>query len=388
MQDLRINQLAENLINYSCSLKKGEKILIEAKGVDYMLVNALIKEAYKVGAIPFVEIYDNRVSRELLLGLTEEQAKLKAKFHTVRMSEMDAYIGIRGGENCNENADVPDDKLQIESKFFSLPVHHEIRVKKTKWVVLRYPTEGMASGAGMSTDAFEDYYFKVCNLDYSKMDKAMDSLKKRLDNADKVRIIAKDTDLTFSIKGIGSVKCSGHCNIPDGEIYTAPVKDSVNGVITYNAPSIENGFKFENVSLTFKDGKIIKATANDNEKVNAIFDTDEGARYVGEFAFGVNPYIVKPMGDILFDEKISGSIHFTPGSCYDDANNGNESSVHWDLVLIQTPEYGCIILYCTNYRFIIHTVSRTQQITYRTFCIITSNLIAKCRLSLHYTQVM
>ena len=340
MQDLRINQLAENLINYSCSLKKGEKILIEAKGVDYMLVNALIKEAYKVGAIPFVEIYDNRVSRELLLGLTEEQAKLKAKFHTVRMSEMDAYIGIRGGENCNENADVPDDKLQIESKFFSLPVHHEIRVKKTKWVVLRYPTEGMASGAGMSTDAFEDYYFKVCNLDYSKMDKAMDSLKKRLDNADKVRIVAKDTDLTFSIKGIGSVKCSGHCNIPDGEIYTAPVKDSVNGVITYNAPSIENGFKFENVSLTFKDGTILKATANDNEKVNAIFDTDEGARYVGEFAFGVNPYIVKPMGDILFDEKISGSIHFTPGSCYDDANNGNESSVHWDLVLIQTPEYG------------------------------------------------
>ena len=256
------------------------------------------------------------------------------------MSEMDAYIGIRGGENSNENADVPDDKLQIESKFFSLPVHHEIRVKKTKWVVLRYPNQGMASGAGMSTDAFEDYYFKVCNLDYSKMDKAMDSLKKRLDNADKVRIVAKDTDLTFSIKGIGSVKCSGHCNIPDGEIYTAPVKDSVNGVITYNAPSIENGFKFENVSLTFKDGKIIKATANDNQKVNAIFDTDEGARYVGEFAFGVNPYIVKPMGDILFDEKISGSIHFTPGSCYDDANNGNESSVHWDLVLIQTPEYG------------------------------------------------
>ncbi|MBQ7339697.1 MAG: aminopeptidase [Clostridia bacterium] len=340
MQDPRINQLAENLIKYSCSLKKGEKILIEAKGIDYMLVNALIKEVYKVGGIPFVEIYDNRVSRELLLGVTEEQAKLKAKYQALRMSEMDAYIGIRGGENCNENADVPDRNLQIESQFYSLPVHHEIRVKKTKWVVMRYPNEGMASSAGMSSDAFEDFYFKVCNLDYSKMDRAMDSLKKRLDNADKVRIVAKDTDLSFSIKGIGSVKCSGHCNIPDGEIYTAPVKDSVNGVITYNTPSIENGFKFENVSLTFKDGKIIKATANDNEKVNAIFDTDEGARYVGEFAFGVNPYINKPMGDILFDEKISGSIHFTPGACYDDAFNGNQSSVHWDLVQIHTKEYG------------------------------------------------
>ena len=340
MKDVRIQTLAKNLINYSCALKKGEKVLIEAKGIDYMLVTALVEEAYKVGAYPFVEMFDNRVSRALLLGQTEEHAKLKAKYASFRMAEMDAYIGIRGGENCNENADVPDDKIQIDSEFYSHPVHHELRVKKTKWVVLRYPNQAMAQLAGMSTDAFEDFYFNVCNLDYSKMDKAMDALKVRLDKADKVRIVAKDTDISFSIKGIGSTKCSGERNIPDGEIYTAPVKDSVNGVITYNAPSVENGFKFENVSLTFKDGKIIKATANDNQKVNAIFDTDKGARYVGEFAFGVNPYIEKPMGDILFDEKISGSIHFTPGACYDDAYNGNESAVHWDLVLIQTKEYG------------------------------------------------
>ena len=340
MEDQRINALAKGLINYSCALKKGEKILIEAKGIDYMLVNALVREVYKVGAYPFVEIYDNRVSRELLLGQTQELAKLKAKFHSFRMQEMDAYIGIRGGENCNELSDVPEKNMQIESEFYSHPVHHEIRVKKTKWVVLRYPNQGMAQQAGMSTDAFEDFYFKVCNLDYSKMDRAMDALKVRLDKADKVRIIAKDTDISFSIKGIGSKKCSGHCNIPDGEIYTAPVKNSVNGVITYNAPSIENGFKFENVSLTFKDGKIIKAIANDTEKLNSILDTDDGARYVGEFAFGVNPYINRPMGDILFDEKISGSIHFTPGACYDDCYNGNVSAVHWDLVQIQTKEYG------------------------------------------------
>ncbi|MBQ9756116.1 MAG: aminopeptidase [Clostridia bacterium] len=340
MQDPRINILAEKLINYSCALKKGEKVLIEAKGIDYMLVNALVKEAFKVGAYPFVETYDNRVTRQLMLGESVEYAKLRAKYDSVRMSEMDAYIGIRGGENCNENSDVPGDKMQIYNEYYSHPVHHEIRVKKTKWVVLRYPNQGMAQQAGMSTDAFEEFYFNVCNLDYSKMDRAMDALKARLDRTDKVRIVGKGTDLTFSIKGIGSKKCSGKCNIPDGEIYTAPVKDSVNGVITYNAPSVENGFKFENVSLTFKDGKIINATANDNEKVNAIFDTDEGARYVGEFALGVNPYIVKPMGDILFDEKISGSIHFTPGACYDDAYNGNVSAIHWDLVLIQTKEYG------------------------------------------------
>ena len=340
MRDERINLLAKNLINYSCELKKSEKILIEAKGVDYMLVSALVKEAYSVGALPFVEMFDNRVTRELLLGQTEEQAKLRKKYDAFRMQEMDAYIGIRGGENCNENADVPSEKLKIESQFYTHPVHHEIRVKKTKWVILRYPNQGMAQAAGTSTEAFEDFYFKVCNLDYSKMDEAMDALKVRLDKADKVRIIAKDTDISFSIKGIGSKKCSGHCNIPDGEIYTAPVRESVNGVITYNTPSVKDGFKFENVSLTFKDGKIIKAVSNDTEKLNAILNTDEGARYIGEFSFGVNPYIVKPMGDILFDEKISGSIHFTPGSCYEDCNNGNNSAIHWDLVQVQTEEYG------------------------------------------------
>ena len=340
MVDVRLETLAQNLINYSCSLKKGEKILIEAKGIDYMLVNALIRETYKVGAYPFVEIYDNRISRELLLGQGEFLAKLKAKYASYRMAEMDAYIGIRGGQNANELSDVPKENMQAESEFYSHPVHHELRVKKTKWVVLRYPQEAMAQQAGMSTDAFEDFYFKVCNLDYSKMDKAMDSLKARLDKADKVRIIAKGTDLSFSIKGIGSKKCSGERNIPDGEIYTAPVKDSVNGVITYNAPSIEQGVKHENVCLTFENGKIIKATGNYPDKLEAIFNTDEGARYVGEFAFGVNPYITKPMGDILFDEKISGSIHFTPGSCYDDCDNGNVSAVHWDLVQIQTKEYG------------------------------------------------
>ena len=340
MTDARIEKLAKNLVNYSCDLKKGEKILIEAKGIDYMLVNAIIKEVYAVGAFPFVEIYDNRVSRELLLGETEEYAKLKAKYDGYRMAEMDAYIGIRGGENCNEFSDVPEKNMKAESEFYSHPVHHELRVKKTKWVILRYPNQGMAQQAGMSTDAFEEFYFNVCNLDYSKMDKAMDALKARLDKADKVHIIAKDTDISFSIKGIGSKKCSGERNIPDGEIYSAPVKNSVNGVITYNAPSVEQGVKHENVSLTFKDGKIIKATGNHPDKLEAIFSTDEGARYVGEFSFGVNPYIVKPMGDILFDEKISGSIHFTPGCCYDDCYNGNMSAIHWDLVQIQTPEYG------------------------------------------------
>ena len=340
MVDQRIEKLANVLVNYSCNLQKGEKILIEARGIDYMLVNAIVKEVYKVGGLPFVHMEDNRVARALRMGMSEEFATLMAKYDGARMAEMDAYIGIRGGNNCYELSDVDPEKMSIYNRIYSHHVHHELRVAQTKWVVLRYPNEGMAEQARMSTEAFEDFYFNVCNLDYAKMDKAMDALEELLNKTDKVRLTAVDTDLTFSIKGIGSKKCAGHMNIPDGEIYSAPVKNSVNGYIHYNAPSVENGIEFKDVRLEFKDGKIVKATANDTEAVNAIFDTDEGARYVGEFALGVNPFINNPMGDILFDEKIAGSIHFTPGSCYEDCYNGNVSAVHWDLVLIQTPEYG------------------------------------------------
>ena len=275
-----------------------------------------------------------------MLGTDETHCSLRAKYAKYRMEDMDCYIGIRGGENSFELSDVPADKMQVYDRLFSFPVHHETRVKKTKWVVLRYPNPSMAQNAGCSTEAFEDFYFNVCTLDYSKMDRAMDALQALMEKTDKVRIVAKDTDLTFSIKGIPAIKCAGHMNIPDGEVYTAPVKDSVNGVITYNAPTLENGIKHENVRLTFKNGKIIEATSSQTRALNAVLDTDEGARYVGEFAIGVNPYVTSPMLDILFDEKISGSIHFTPGCSYDDAFNGNKSSVHWDMVLIQTPAWG------------------------------------------------
>ena len=221
MVDKRIEKLADVLVNYSVSLKKGEKILIEAKGIDYMLVNAIVKEVYKAGGLPFVELFDNRITRELLMGQSEELAKLRAKYDGARMAEMDAYIGIRGGDNSFELSDVPADKMQAESEFYSHPVHHELRVKKTKWVILRYPNPGMAQLCSTSTDAFEKFYFDVCNLDYSKMDKAMDSLKALMDRTDKVRLVAKDTDLSFSIKGIGAVKCGAYEHSRRRGVYSA-----------------------------------------------------------------------------------------------------------------------------------------------------------------------
>lgn len=341
MRDERINKLAKGLVNYSVNLKKGEKVFIEATDVPEELVCALLENVYAAGGIPYVKLVSNRVQRSLLMGAGEESIKKLAEYEAHIMNDMDAYIGVRGFKNNFELSDVPSETSALYQREFFYPVHHEIRVKKTKWVILRYPTDGMSQLSEMSTEKFEDFYFDVCTLDYAKMSKAMDPLVELMNKTDKVRLVAKNTDITFSIKGMPAIKCAGGCNIPDGEVYTAPVKDSVNGVITYNAPSMQGGKKFENISLTFKDGKIINAACDgDNEALNKVFDTDEGARYVGEFAIGVNPYVTAPMLDTLFDEKISGSIHFTPGCCYDDAYNGNQSGVHWDLVLIMTPEFG------------------------------------------------
>ena len=339
--DERIKTLAKQLVHHSCRLQKGEKVLISCHGVHPIpLVKALIKEIYAVEAIPFVELSTNSIERELLLGATAEQQKLMAEVDSMRMKQMDAYIGVRGEDNLAEESDVPGDKLSLQTRLYSKPVHHDIRVPYTKWVVLRYPTNSMAQSARCSLEAFEDFYFNVCNLNYEKMSKAMEHLVELMNKTDKVRLVAKGTDLTFSIKGIPAIKCDGRCNIPDGEVYTAPVKDSVNGTITYNTPSEYNSFIFQNVTLTFQDGKIVDFDGNDKKRLEAIFNVDEGAKYDGEFAIGVNPYIIKPMTNILFDEKIMGSIHFTPGNCYDDAPNGNKSAIHWDLVLIMTPEYG------------------------------------------------
>ncbi|WP_209123901.1 aminopeptidase [Alkalihalobacillus sp. BA299] len=340
MRDPRITTLAKNLINYSVRLQKGEKILIENFGLQKELVNALVQEAYEAGGLPFVTLKDHHVDRAILMNASEEQQALTAQFEANVMKEMDAYIGLRAGDNISELSDVPSEKMAIHSKTVGTKVHREIRVPKTKWCVLRYPSSSMAQLANMSTESFEDFYFDVCNLDYGKMDKAMDALVDLMNRTDKVQIKGQGTDLTFSIKGIPAIKCAGHMNIPDGEVYTAPVKDSVNGTISFNTPSPYQSFTFDNVQFTFKGGKIVEASSNDNERINKILDTDEGARFVGEFAIGVNPYILHPMKDILFDEKIDGSFHFTPGQCYDDAYNDNYSAIHWDLVMIQRPEYG------------------------------------------------
>lgn len=339
--DERIKKLSYNLVNYSMKVKKNDKVYIHYIGESTEnLARQLIKDVYEAGGIPFPHFTSQKIQREMLLNCTEEQLKLMAEIDCKEMSMMDCYVAVRGTENVSELSDVSSEKMNLYEKYYATPVHHDIRVPKTRWVVLRYPNSSMAQLSNTSLEAFEDFYFKVCCLDYSKMNEAMKHLVDYMNRTDRVKIKGPGTDLTFSIKDIPAIPCAGELNIPDGEVFTAPVKNSVNGTLSYNTPAVFQGFTYENIKLEFKAGQIVKASANDTERINKVFDTDEGARYIGEFAIGVNPYIIKPMKDTLFDEKIMGSFHFTPGNCYDEAPNGNKSAIHWDLVLIQTKEYG------------------------------------------------
>jgi len=341
MHDPRLDKLADILLDHSCQLKPGEKVLIEAFDLpDPTLVCRLVQGAAKRGAVPLVSWKSNAVLRSLYQTATEESMKLAGEFESARMEKMQAYIGVRGAANSSQFADVPHEQMDLYQQHWWKQVHTDVRITKTKWVVLRYPTDSFAQSANMSTPAFEDFYFDVCTADYAAMAEAEKPLVARMEAADRVRITAPGTELEFSIKGIPVIPCSGDRNIPDGECFTAPVRDSINGRIRFNTPSRYQGTVYENVEFEFKDGKIVRATANETEKLNKILDSDEGARYCGEWAIGVNNRVREPMLDTLFDEKIGGSFHLTPGQAYEIADNGNRSRIHWDLVLIQRPDYG------------------------------------------------
>lgn len=340
VQDPRFDKLANVLVKHSTNIQADESVLIEVSEIPEEMVIALIRKIREYKGIPLVSVKTSRISRELLRCADERIMKQIGDYEAFRMKGVQAYIGVRGNHNITEMSDVPTEAMRLYETHWLKPVHFELRVPKTKWVILRWPTPSMAQQASMSTEAFEAFFFDVCTLDYSKMEKAAQPLTQLMESTDEVRLVAPDTDLKFSIKDVPVIPCAGSHNIPDGECFTAPVRDSVNGTIHFNTRTIYQGTTFNDVRMRFENGKIVQASANNNKKLNEILDTDEGARYVGEFAIGFNPYITSPMLDILFDEKIAGSFHFTPGKAYEEADNGNRSNIHWDMVLIQTPEYG------------------------------------------------
>jgi aminopeptidase len=342
MLDPRMQRLAELLVRHSVRVQPGEKVLIEAYDIPTDMTVALIKAVAAVGGQPLVSTYQQPVLRALYQAASADQMQLIGAVERQRMEGVQCYIGMRGSHNTAEMSDVPREKMDLYERHWWNHVHSQVRVPKTKWVVLRWPSPAMAQSAGMSTEAFEDYYFNVCaGVDYDAMQRAMEPLEALMRRTDQVHIKGPGTDLRFSIKGIGVVPCFGERNIPDGEIYTCPVKTSVEGYITYNCETLYRGTLFTNVHFEFNQGKIVKAEAGANTaKLNEILDSDEGARYLGEWSFGVNPYISNPMRDTLFDEKIAGSFHLTPGQCYKEASNGNDSQIHWDIVCRQDPAVG------------------------------------------------
>ena len=343
MNDLRLKKLAEVLIDHSCRVQPGENVLIEAFDLpEPTLVCRLVELVRQRGGEPFVSWKNNEVLAALYAQGSEVSLAQAAEFEKQRMEKMHAYIGVRGASNSSQFADVPQKQMDLYQKLWWTPVHSGVRVPKTKWVVLRYPTHSMAQSARMSTAAFEDFYFDVCTVDYAQMARDQEPLVRLMDATDQVHITGPGTDLKFSIKGIPVRPCHGQRNIPDGEVFTAPVRDSLEGVIRYNTPTLYQGAVFDSLQFEFRQGKIVKAdcSGGDVEKLNQILDSDPGARYIGEWSIACNNRIRRPMLDTLFDEKIGGSMHLTPGNAYDEADNGNRSCVHWDIVLIQTPEYG------------------------------------------------
>ncbi|MGF1679501.1 MAG: aminopeptidase [Candidatus Methylacidiphilales bacterium] len=336
--DPRYLALANMLSAYSTEVRRGENVLIDAYDVPEGIVIALVRAVRARGGVPYVQWNSSRIQREILSSAESERWTLTRSLEMARMKKMSAYIALRGAHNIFETSDVDPARMRHALKEMR-PVQN-FRVNHTKWVVLRWPTSAMAQQAGMSTEAFEDFYFKVCTLDYRRMEKGALRLKKLMEKTDRVQIKGPGTDLSFSIKGIGASVCTGKRNIPDGEVFSCPVRNSVEGVVQYNVPTVYQGVHFDRVRLVFRKGKIVEATSSNTKRLNEILDSDEGARYIGEFALGFNPYILKPMQDILFDEKIAGSFHFTPGQAYEETDNGNRSQVHWDMVCIQRKEYG------------------------------------------------
>jgi aminopeptidase len=341
MHDSRIDRLADLLLDHSCTIERGEKVLIEAFDLpDATLVCRLVEKAAERGAVPLVSWKSNAVLRSLYKTATVESMKSAGQIESAQMELVQAYIGIRGAANSSQFADVPHEKMDLYQEHWWKVVHTDIRIAKTKWVVLRYPTDSFAQAANMSTPAFEDFYFSVCTADYAAMKEAQKPLAELMSQTDRIRIVATETDLEFSIKGIPVIECWGERNIPDGEVFTAPVRESINGKIRFNTQSRYQGTVFDNIAFEFKNGKIVNATANETKKINEVLDSDEGGRYCGEWAIGVNNRVRHPMLDTLFDEKIGGSFHLTPGNAYEIADNGNRSRIHWDLVQIQRPDYG------------------------------------------------
>lgn len=343
MGDIRIAKLAKLLVNYSLRLKKGETVMIQSKISCAPLAKEVYKEALLAGAHPmlFNSLEDNM---EMLFKYgTDEQLSYIPPYTLDLIKTVDAYLTIWGGENTKSLTNIDPSKMKLRSQ--AMTEYHKIYMERMgsgslRWCGTQFPTNGSAMDAEMSLDEYEDFVYEAGHIDsdepvahWMRVHEEQERLVKIMNTKSDFEIIAKDTHLKVSTKGRTWENCDGRVNFPDGEIFTSPVENSMNGHIRYTYPAVYNGREVEDITLTFKDGKVVDAKAEKGEDyLLQMLDIDEGAKYVGEFAIGTNYDIQRFTKNILFDEKIGGTIHIALGAGMPECGSKNESSLHWDMI--------------------------------------------------------
>lgn len=333
---------AKMICNQSLAVKPGEKVLIEITGVEDGLAAALIRAVYEAGGQPFYNQLRDSLQSAWISRASAEAFQMQAAWDIHRMEEMDVYISLRITDNPFDMSVIPGGQSTLYRTHYERPVHFETRIPHTRWLATCIPSAAMAQAAGMATEELEEFYFRCCCIDYGRFTQRMEPLARLMEHTDRVRIIGSDVDLRFSIKNMGVCVCRGNRNLPAGEVFTAPVIDSVEGFIRYNTPSMYNNYLFAGITLEFFKGRIEQASCLQGEQsyLEEIFKVDPGAQYIGEFALGTNPFVDRIIGNILFDEKAAGTFHFTPGNSYKTCGNGNTSKIHWDLIYRMQPNFG------------------------------------------------
>jgi aminopeptidase len=338
MFDQRWSQLGEILVTYSTRTRAGDRLLITMMELEtFPLTLAVYEHAVRAGAFPQVQFASAYFERVLL---THGTADLIARVPDLEHSGMewaDAYVGLRGARNPHELAGIPTERLAAHKR--ALGVVSALRNEQTRWVLVRVPNESFAQAAGMSLETATDFFFNAALLDWEEESRRYRRIRDLFQAAARVRIVGPGTDLAFSTAGRTYAVGDGHINVPDGEVYTAPVDDSAEGVIAFEYPGIYAGRSIEGIRLELRAGEVVAATAESGEEfLQQILALDEGARRIGEFGVGVNDSIDRFVGDILFDEKIGGTIHLALGRAYAECGGTNQSALHWDLVKDLRPE--------------------------------------------------
>lgn len=328
--DQRDEKLANILVHYSIKAKKGDKVIIDFHEAGKTLALEVYKKLLDIGAFVYLEAKLDGFEHAYYKHASSEQINHVFDFEHEKPDEVDARVVIRSSFNSKEMSNIAPEKIAARRKTMQPFLNKYV---EKRWILTYYPSHGMAQEADMSLEEYKEFYFKTCLLDWESVKESQEKLKNAIDDGKVMRVVGEKTDITLSMEGRDGIKCCGEHNMPDGEVFYAPVETQVNGHVYFDLPSIFSGKEVKGIYLEFENGKIIKATAEKNQELlHAILSTDEGSKYLGEVGIGTNFQITKPTKEILFDEKIGGSIHMAVGRAYKEGGGQNESAIHWDMI--------------------------------------------------------